>query len=118
MQNNFLDNSLKSLNLKNSPIFDKEEHAKYVKDWREQYVGQAVAVLRPVNTKEVSSILKFAHKNKIDVVADQTGAPTYAIDLAQFILNAILQKFDFKGTEIYHFTNAGITTWELSLIHI
>ena len=61
MQNNFLDNSLKSLNLKNSPIFDKEEHAKYVKDWREQYVGQAVAVLRPVNTKEVSSILKFAH---------------------------------------------------------
>ena len=68
MQNNFLDNSLKSLNLKNSPIFDKEEHAKYVKDWREQYVGQAVAVLRPVNTKEVSSILKFAHKNKIDVV--------------------------------------------------
>jgi dTDP-4-dehydrorhamnose reductase len=52
------------------------------------------------------------NKNKIDVVADQTGAPTYAIDLAQFILNAILQKFDFKGTEIYHFTNAGITTWE------
>ena len=54
MQNNFLDNSLKSLNLKTPPIFDKEEHAKYVKDWREQYVGQAVAVLRPVNTKEVS----------------------------------------------------------------
>ena len=68
MQNNFLDNSLKSLNLKTPPIFDKEEQAKYVKDWREQYVGQAVAVLRPVNTKEVSLILKFAHKNKIDVV--------------------------------------------------
>ena len=68
MQNNFLDNSLKSLNLKNPPIFDKEEQAKYVKDWREQYVGQAIAVLRPINTKEVSSILKFAHKNKIDVV--------------------------------------------------
>ena len=85
MQNNFLDNSLKSLNLKNSPIFDKEEHAKYVKDWREQYVGQAVAVLRPVNTKEVSSILKFAHKNKIDVVP-QGGIQAFVEQLPQINL--------------------------------
>ena len=68
MQNTFLDNSLKSLSLKHPPIFDKQEHDKYVKDWREQYVGEAVAVLRPVDTKEVSEILKFAYKNGVDVV--------------------------------------------------
>ena len=46
------------------------------------------------------------------MVADQTGSPTYAPDLAKFILLAISKKLDFKGTEIYHFTNSGITTWE------
>ena len=52
------------------------------------------------------------NKNEINVVADQTGSPTYALDLAKFILLAISKKLDFKGTEIYHFTNSGITTWE------
>ena len=52
------------------------------------------------------------NKNEINVVADQSGSPTYALDLAKFILLAISKKPDFKGTEIYHFTNTGITTWE------
>ena len=68
MQNTFLDNSLKSLSLRYPPIFDKQEHTKYVKDWREQYVGEAIAVLRPVDTKEVSEILKFAYENGIAIV--------------------------------------------------
>ena len=68
MKNTFLDNPLKSLSLKHPPIIDKQEHAKYVNDWREQYVGQALAVLRPVDTKEVSDILKFAFTNGLNVV--------------------------------------------------
>ena len=59
--------------------------------------------------KTIFSLLE--NKNKIDVVADQTGAPTYAPDLAKFILLAISQKPDFEGSEIYHFTNTGATTW-------
>ena len=51
------------------------------------------------------------NKNEINVVSDQIGAPTYAINLAKFILFAISQKPDFEGSEIYHFTNTGITTW-------
>ena len=60
--------------------------------------------------KTIFSLLQ--NKNEISVVADQTGSPTYAPDLAKFILLAISKKLDFKGTEIYHFTNTGITTWE------
>jgi dTDP-4-dehydrorhamnose reductase len=52
------------------------------------------------------------NKKAINVVADQSGSPTYALDLAKFILLAISKKPDFKGTGIYHFTNTGITTWE------
>ena len=51
------------------------------------------------------------NKNEINVVSDQIGAPTYAINLAKFILFAISQKPHFEGSEIYHFTNTGITTW-------
>ncbi len=68
MINTFLDNSLKSLSLIHPPLFDKREHIKYVKDWREQYIGDAVAILRPVDTNEVSKILKFAYDNDISVV--------------------------------------------------
>jgi dTDP-4-dehydrorhamnose reductase len=59
--------------------------------------------------KTIFSLLQ--NKSEISVVADQSGTPTYAQDLAQFILLAISQKPDFKGTEIYHFTNTGIATW-------
>ena len=31
--------------------------------------------------------------------------------MARFILNAISQKPNFKGSEVYHFTNNGSTTW-------
>ena len=30
---------LTSLNLKSKPIFDIEDHLKYTKDWRGQYIG-------------------------------------------------------------------------------
>lgn len=67
----------------------------------------------PFGSNFVKTIFSsLQNKNKIDVVADQTGSPTYALDLAQFLLHAISKKPDFKGKEIYHFTNAGITTWE------
>ena len=59
--------------------------------------------------KTILSLLQ--NKNEIEVVADQTGSPTYAPDLAQFVLKAITQNPNFKGTTIYHFTNAGTTTW-------
>ncbi len=63
-----LEIKLKSLNLKYNPIFTKNDHIKYVQDWRGQYKGDAAAILKPINTIEVSAIMKFANENKIGVV--------------------------------------------------
>ena len=68
MENNSLEIKLKSLNLEHSPIFTKKDHIKYVQDWRGQYKGDAAAILKPINTNEVSSILKLANENRIAIV--------------------------------------------------
>ncbi len=48
-------------------------------------------------------------RDEIKVVADQTGAPTYAGDLAAAIMKIITQGADKPG--IYHYSNKGSTTW-------
>ena len=68
MDNTALKIKLKSLRLKHNPIFKKNDHIKYVQDWRGQYKGDAAAILKPINTIEVSAIMKFATENKIGVV--------------------------------------------------
>ena len=59
---------LKNLELKNPPLLKEEEHLKYINDWRGQYSGKAAAVLKPTNTLEVSTIVKFANENGISIV--------------------------------------------------
>ena len=57
----------------------------------------------------VRTMLKLGkEKEEINVVADQHGSPTYAVDLANIIYQAINKKIPF-GT--YHSTNIGFTTW-------
>jgi dTDP-4-dehydrorhamnose reductase len=48
-------------------------------------------------------------RTEISVVADQTGSPTYAADLAEAILN-IIAGDKWKGG-IYHYSNEGVITW-------
>ena len=48
-------------------------------------------------------------KPEINVVNDQTGSPTYAADLAGAIMHIINFKEWIPG--IYHYSNAGKTTW-------
>lgn len=58
----------------------------------------------------VSTMLKLMkERNSISVVADQKGTPTWAFDLATAIFFIINLKKDHYG--IYHYTNAGETTW-------
>ncbi len=59
--------------------------------------------------KTIFSLLQ--NKDEISVVADQTGSPTYALDLAASTLNALAQNPLFEGVQVYHFTNSGHTTW-------
>ena len=58
--------------------------------------------------KTIFSLLQ--NKDEIKVVADQTGSPTYALDLAAAILKALEHKPTFNGVKIYHYTNSGTTT--------
>lgn len=52
-----------------------------------------------------------AEKPQVNVVFDQTGTPTYALDLAQAI-TTILEKESWRGnTGIYNYSNEGVCSW-------
>lgn len=57
----------------------------------------------------VRTMLKLGkEKDEINVVSDQHGSPTYAVDLASIIHQAIEKQIPYG---IYHTTNMGYTTW-------
>ncbi len=57
----------------------------------------------------VRTMLKLGQsKEKINVVSDQNGSPTYSVDLASIIGQAVRSKIPYG---IYHATNQGFTTW-------
>jgi len=48
-------------------------------------------------------------REELSVVYDQAGSPTYAVDLAEFILNII--NTDSKNYGLYHYSNEGVASW-------
>lgn len=65
----------------------------------------------PYGKNFVKSIIKKSKNNdKIEVVNDQIGKPTYAFDLVQVIIALIFNKNSFKN-KVYHFANSGKTSW-------
>jgi dTDP-4-dehydrorhamnose reductase len=48
-------------------------------------------------------------REELSVIVDQVGTPTYAIDLADTILDIIESNHKAYGT--YHYSNEGITSW-------
>jgi len=65
----------------------------------------------------VKTVLKLSNeKEKLKIVSDQIGTPTYAYDLAQIIYQiSFSRKFEElqqkKLKEIYHFCNEGTASW-------
>jgi len=52
-----------------------------------------------------------AEKERLNVVFDQAGTPTYAGDLAMTIFS-IIEGGYFAGNEgLYHFSNEGVASW-------
>ena len=50
-------------------------------------------------------------KPQINVVFDQTGTPTYALDLAEAIYD-IVENRKYEGNDgVYHFSNEGVCSW-------
>ncbi len=58
----------------------------------------------------VKTMLKLgAERDELKIVADQVGTPTYAMDLAECILQIIFSKTTAYGT--YHYSNEGVASW-------
>jgi len=58
----------------------------------------------------VKTMLRLgAERDELKIIADQVGTPTYAIDLASFILDVIDRDSEAYG--IYHYSNEGVTSW-------
>lgn len=58
----------------------------------------------------VKTMLRLgAERDELKIVADQTGTPTYGIDLAGCILDMINSGIQAYG--LYHYSNDGQTTW-------
>ena len=58
----------------------------------------------------VKTMLRLgAEKDELKVIADQTGTPTYAMDLAACILDIIAADSVAYGT--YHYSNEGVASW-------
>lgn len=59
----------------------------------------------------VKSIIRLSsEKNKLNIIADQVGTPTYAKDLALTILK-LLPLINAENKGIYHYSNEGIASW-------
>ena len=64
----------------------------------------------PYGNNFVKTMLKYGkERDKLTVVYDQVGTPTYAGDLAEAILTVIADTEWKPG--IYHFTNEGVCSW-------
>jgi len=62
----------------------------------------------------LKTMLRLAQSSQsVRVVADQTGSPTYAWDLARVTLSIVEALVGGRddGYGLYHATNAGVTTW-------
>jgi len=58
----------------------------------------------------VKSMLKLGQeREELNIIVDQIGTPTYAVDLAESILDIIAAGKSEYG--VYHFSNEGITSW-------
>ncbi|MGN8059916.1 dTDP-4-dehydrorhamnose reductase [Pedobacter sp. 22163] len=58
----------------------------------------------------VKTMLKLgAERDELNIIADQVGTPTYAIDLANAIFDIIASSSASYG--VYHYSNEGVTSW-------
>ena len=68
----------------------------------------------PFGNNFVKTMIKLgSERESLNVIFDQVGTPTYALDLADAILKAMDQTIDNDHDKggIYHFSNEGVCSW-------
>ncbi len=80
----------------------------------DSYIFRTSWVFSPWGNNFVKSMLRLGgSREELAIVSDQHGCPTYALDLAAALLKiaaGLLEGHSFTPG-IYHFCNAGVTTW-------
>jgi len=82
-----------------------------LKENKETIVIRTSWVYSSFGNNFVKTMLRLgADRDKLTVIFDQIGSPTYARDLAKAMLDIIKQKpSEFQG--IYHYSNEGVCSW-------
>ncbi|MDB4175857.1 dTDP-4-dehydrorhamnose reductase [Flavobacteriaceae bacterium] len=144
------DNNIKLVHISTDYVFDGTNHKPYVEIdtpnpksvyGKTKLDGElALQQINPANSiiirtswvyskfgnNFVKTMIRLAkEREEISVVADQTGTPTNAADLAQAILT-ILPQINNETVELFHYSNEGICSWydfakaifELEEVHI
>lgn len=116
-------------------VFDGKAHRPYPVDYPTNPVNvygetklKGENVLRRINPKNstiirtswvyssfgnnfVKTMLRLGkEREELNVISDQIGVPTYARDLANFILENVL-KIQNETVSVYHYTNEGACSW-------
>ena len=79
----------------------------FAKDW---IIIRTAWMFSEFGNNFVKTMIRLmSERSELNVVNDQRGTPTYAVDLAEMIL-LIMDEPEWKSG-IYHFTNSGETTW-------
>lgn len=77
--------------------------------WQKYYLIRTAWLYGPGGTNFVDTMLKLAsERDALSVVNDQTGSPTYTLDLAERTQE--LLRAQLPGG-VYHITNSGSCTW-------
>lgn len=77
---------------------------------KEHYVLRTSWLYSEFANNFVKAVRKLGReRDELSVIVDQVGTPTYAIDLAEVILDIIESDMQVYGT--YHYSNEGVTSW-------
>ncbi len=128
-------NSIKFIHISTDYVFDGTNYKPYLEDDKtnpQSVYGKtkldgenAMCEINPLNSiiirtswvyssygaNFVKTMLKLGNdRDKLTVIYDQVGTPTYARDLAKIILN-ILPQIKSDKVEIYNYSNEGVLSW-------
>jgi len=126
---------LRLIHISTDYIFDGKGHIPYTAKGKANPVNhygkskwegeQTIMTLNPLNSliirtswvyssygnNFVKTMMRLgSERSELNVIDDQVGSPTYAKDLAEFLLEHALTYTSDK-TGIYHFTNEGVCSW-------
>ena len=127
--------NLKLIHISTDYIFDGKGFSPYLANTpadpvnhygRSKWKGeQALLALNPSNsliirtswvyssygTNFIKTMMRLgAERTELNVIDDQVGSPTYAKDLAHFLVEKTLT-YESPKVGIYHFTNEGVCSW-------